>query len=156
MSEKPWLVRARAPDPSLSSAEMHRKRLLEVTAQAGQHEERLAMEAEEQMSKDTPGTEKTSKKGSGHFKNIHPYPEGVASKWSNPVEQCINPDWYGWYLDEGECYEMPRTGENVNKACKAMGLYNLDSRYKEEVPFYEQMVYHGTITGSCSTERCER
>ena len=93
VSEKPWLKRSFAPDPALSSAEMHRRRLLEVAAQAGQYEECQSMEMEEQLTRSAADqVAKPPRKGTGHFRNIHPNPEGTASKWNNPVEQCIEPE----------------------------------------------------------------
>ncbi len=66
------------------------------------------------------------KKATGHFKNIDPYPDGVASKWNNATKELSGPEWYGPYLDERACYYTPRSKENVtagSAAARAMGLY---------------------------------
>ncbi len=42
---------------------------------------------------------------------------------ANASLQKSDPEHYGPYLEEGESYQTPRTAENVENACKEMGVY---------------------------------
>ena len=44
---------------------------------------------------------------------------------SNASLQKSDPEHYGPYLEEGESYQTPRTAEDVEKACKEMGVYKM-------------------------------
>jgi hypothetical protein len=76
-----------------------------------------------------------------HFVNVHPDPEHVTSINANAELQVSNPEWYGPYLEEGECYNTPRSAVNVDEACAAMGLDTLSPANVGERPYYRQLVY---------------
>ena len=76
-----------------------------------------------------------------HFTNIHPNPDELCRWDSNGDKQKSDPEWYGPYLKEGEKYNLPRTKENVEKACKEAGLDDLPEKYKGERDFYRKLIY---------------
>ena len=51
---------------------------------------------------------------------------------SNASLQESDPEHYGPYLEEGESYQTPRTAENVEKACKEMGVYTMMDNSEQE------------------------
>ena len=51
---------------------------------------------------------------------------------SNASLQKSDPEHYGPYLEEGESYQTPRTAENVEKACKEMGVYTMMDNSEQE------------------------
>ena len=58
---------------------------------------------------------------------------------SNASLQKSDPEHYGPYLEEGESYQTPRTAENVEKACKEMGVYTMMDDSEQE--FFRSLVY---------------
>ena len=58
---------------------------------------------------------------------------------SNASLQESDPEHYGPYLEEGESYQTPRTAENVEKACKEMGVYTMMDNSEQE--FFRSLVY---------------
>ena len=63
----------------------------------------------------------------------------VAKVDSNASLQKSDPENYGPYLEEGESYQTPRTAENVEKVCKAMGVYTMMDNSEQE--FFRSLVY---------------
>ena len=53
---------------------------------------------------------------------------------SNASLQESDPEHYDPYLEEGESYQSPRTAENVEKACKEMGVYTMMDNSEQEFP----------------------
>ena len=58
---------------------------------------------------------------------------------SNASLQKSDPEHYGPYLEEGESYQTPRTAEDVEKACKEMGVYKMMDN--SEQAFFRSLVY---------------
>ena len=58
---------------------------------------------------------------------------------ANALLQESDPEHYGPYLEEGESYQTPRTAENVEKACKEMGVYTMMDDSEQE--FFRSLVY---------------
>ena len=59
---------------------------------------------------------------------------------SNAELQRAQPEWYGPFLAEGECYKTPRTKENVAAACKAVGLDELSAEDAGERQFFADLI----------------
>ena len=76
-----------------------------------------------------------------HFVNVHPTPSHATKHDANSELQKSDPEHYGPYLEEGERYNKPRSHENVEAACEAMGLNALADEDKDERPFYRQLIY---------------
>ena len=51
---------------------------------------------------------------------------------SNASLQKSDPEHYGPYLEVGESYKTPRTTENVEAACKEMGVYTMMDDSEQE------------------------
>ena len=63
----------------------------------------------------------------------------VTKVGSNASLQKSDPEHYGPYLEEGGSYQTPRTAENVEKACKEMGVYTMMDNSEQE--FFRSLVY---------------
>ena len=98
--------------------------------------EREAMAGEDRSSSDTP-TRKP--KLHHHFVNMHPNPDELCQWDSNMDKQKTEPEWYGPYLKEAERYNLPRTKENVDKACQEAGLNDLPEKHEGEKEFLSEV-----------------
>ena len=56
-------------------------------------------------------------------------------------KQKTEPEWHGPYLKEAERYILPRTKENVDKACQEAGLNDLPEKHEGEKEFYRKLIY---------------
>ena len=81
---------------------------------------------------------------SHYFANTHPDPNLLHARDSNAELQRAQPEWYGPFLAEGECYKTPRTEENVVAACKAVGLDELSVEDAGERQFYADLIREPT------------
>ena len=61
---------------------------------------------------------------------------------ANAELQRTQPEWYGPYLKEGECYEMPRTPENLAQALQDMKIDEIPLAYAGHRQTLEKLVYH--------------
>ena len=68
-------------------------------------------------------------------------PERLRSRDTNLEKQRAEPQWYGPYLAEGECYQRPRTQKNFREACQEIGLEDLPEDDRGERQFYEDLVW---------------
>ena len=85
---------------------------------------------------------KPKPKRSQLFRNLCKAPDEKARWDSNSALQKSDPENYGPYLDEGESYAKPRSKENLDEACKTMGL---DEEHIEqwvgEREYYRKLIY---------------
>ena len=137
---QPWLICLHPPDSSESREAFHARRTKEKLERLHECMECAEMSANDPQSSSDPGASVAAKL-SHHFVNRHPDPEVLRKRDSNHELQQREPMWYGPYLDEGERYKTPRTVENWDKACAAMGLDDLPDEDLDEREFYRSLVW---------------
>ena len=136
--EKPWMVIPLPPKKEQSLAEWHAAESSRAADSARAWNEKADMDAEDSRSKEPPRRKTYHHK---LFNNVHPDPEGRAVRDSNKELQESDPENYGPYLEEGECYKLPRTQANVTKALEDMGVFKLTGEKEGEQEFYRKLVY---------------
>ena len=137
---QPWLICLHPPDSSESREAFHARRTKEKLERLHECMECAEMSANDPQSSSDPGASVAAKL-SHHFVNRHPDPEVLRKRDSNHELQQREPMWYGPYLEEGERYKTPRTVENWDKACAAMGLDDLPEEDLDEREFYRSLVW---------------
>ena len=136
---KPWMICTTPPKPSETYVQFHARRQREKVLRIHQMLEQAQMESED--SRLHGGTESSvAAKLSHHFVNTHPDPNLLHARDSNAELQRTQPEWYGPFLAEGECYTTPRTKENVAAACKAVGLDELSAEDAGERQFFADLI----------------
>ena len=140
----PWLICHRPPEPSESHAQFRARRSREKLAEiqrtlegadmhsqdfdcAAPHKPRRAVSTSEVLNR--------------HFTNISPDEGTLRQRDANAKEQLADPSRYGPYLLEGEQYKTLRTRENWEKACKELGLDELEAEDQGERAFYADLVW---------------
>ena len=131
VSAQPWAFCFKPPLTTESNAEFHRRRRLESQATRAEMRECVSMGGEDALL----GRVKPTPRPHRHFVNVHPTPSHTTKYDANSELQKSDPEHYGPYLEEGEKYNKPRSHENVEAACEAMGLNALADEDKDERPF---------------------
>ena len=141
-AEFPWRKIVTPPDTSESKAEWHARRLREQQDRALAYAESEGMCGEDKA----PHSElhvsrvRSSKQPAGrHVRDLGH--EFYTRADANADLQKTKPEWYGKFLKEGECYETPRTEENLQKAFKDMQLDQLPEKYHDIRPELEKLIY---------------
>ena len=123
----PWNVVTEPPSAELTRKAWHALRLDRARVAMAEYIERKCMAKEDSHD----GSRGNATLDPLH-NNVAENPDELARYNSNSELQRSNPCWYGPYLDEGEAYLVPRTTENITKACTDLGLDNLKEEWKGE------------------------
>ena len=137
----PWLMCNRPPDSAESHLQFRRRRDQEKLAAMQRLLEQAEMSAHDTADRAGHKKETAAARLSRHFTNVAPDPERLRQRDTNLEKQQTQPEWYGAYLEEGECYQTPRTKENWHKACAELGLDELPAEDAAERDFYANLVW---------------
>ena len=138
---QPWLKCLHPPKTTESFVEFHQRRQREKLQQIDIMLENAQMAANDTHVTASGGDATVASKLSRHFVNVHPDADMLHKHDSNAELQRTNPELYGPYLAEGETYKTPRTRENWEKACRAVGLDDLSDEDKPEREFYANLLW---------------